>query len=279
MDTLAAVEPAQSYAPASAGQTRPTMWGFDAVQLHDRFWASHGVQVIRAGERYEIVEGAELFMLCDPRTLALVQLREVVKLFMWTSPELVTLRIGNSLIRGFHPSGDSSVAPALQSFAPGLNRVAFTADRGIARQWHNAQDVRCQWRQLRRQIPRLKRATLVSRGTWYDRDSAGDVQRLVGDLVVCWRRPDAVIPGIVRLARGVWGPAPAGEALQRIEGPAWIGAGRMQDAVARQAETESGQPVVLWDDDQSRPKHQDIEWKNVDSCQPNGTRTIENIRK
>jgi len=34
-------------APAARGT--PTVWGLDPVQLHDRFWAQHGVQVVRPG--------------------------------------------------------------------------------------------------------------------------------------------------------------------------------------------------------------------------------------
>jgi hypothetical protein len=56
---------AAGQSPAAAGSPR-TIWGFDPVQLHDRYWASFGVQVVRQGEPSEIVRHAELFLLTDP---------------------------------------------------------------------------------------------------------------------------------------------------------------------------------------------------------------------
>src|SRR3954467_7977906 len=56
--------------PVPPGPTR-TIWGFDPVGLHTRYWASHGVQVVRQGEPSEIVKHAELFLLTDPTTLTL----------------------------------------------------------------------------------------------------------------------------------------------------------------------------------------------------------------
>ena len=36
----------------------PTVWGLNPSELHDRFWASRGVQVVRQGEPSEIVAHA-----------------------------------------------------------------------------------------------------------------------------------------------------------------------------------------------------------------------------
>ncbi len=43
-----------------------TIWGLDPFQLYTRFWAAHGVQVVRQGEPSQIVKHAELFLLTDP---------------------------------------------------------------------------------------------------------------------------------------------------------------------------------------------------------------------
>ena len=55
----------------SREQDLPTVWGLDPVQLHDHFWAARGVFVVRLGEVTEIPRDAELYMLTDPRTLAI----------------------------------------------------------------------------------------------------------------------------------------------------------------------------------------------------------------
>ena len=46
-------------ADAAASRSRPTVWGLTPSQVHDRFWASRGVQVVRQGEPSEIVSYAE----------------------------------------------------------------------------------------------------------------------------------------------------------------------------------------------------------------------------
>ncbi|MDB5171901.1 MAG: putative glycosyltransferase, partial [Phycisphaerales bacterium] len=60
-------------APSPAAQTGPlrTVWGLDPLQLHNRYWAAHGVQVVAQGEPSEIVKHAELYLLVGPGSLAL----------------------------------------------------------------------------------------------------------------------------------------------------------------------------------------------------------------
>jgi len=63
------IEPRSTPTPppgAFASSGPRTMWGLDPVQLFTRYWAAHGVQVVRQGERSEIVKHAELYLLTDP---------------------------------------------------------------------------------------------------------------------------------------------------------------------------------------------------------------------
>ena len=52
----------------------PTIWGLGPIELHDHYWASKGVCVVRAGEHTEISPDAELYLLTDSRTLAVFRL-------------------------------------------------------------------------------------------------------------------------------------------------------------------------------------------------------------
>ena len=67
-------------APLGVTEDRPvsggvrTIWGLDPVALHHRFWAAHGIQVVRQGEPSEIVDHAELYLLTDPRSLVLFRM-------------------------------------------------------------------------------------------------------------------------------------------------------------------------------------------------------------
>src|SRR5205814_4169324 len=66
----------------------PTVWGLTPTQLHDRYWAARGIQVVRQGEPSEIVSDAELFLLTDPRTLTIFKLARVVETLSWIKPEI-----------------------------------------------------------------------------------------------------------------------------------------------------------------------------------------------
>src|SRR5689334_20870412 len=91
-------------APTSAGGIAPsqpaqprTIWGHDPFQLYTRFWAAHGVQVVRQGEPSPIVKHAELFLLTEPRTLVLFRLQSVVMdALNWVNPQVLFLRIKDS---------------------------------------------------------------------------------------------------------------------------------------------------------------------------------------
>lgn len=62
---------------------RPTIWGLTPSQLHDRFWAARGVQVVRPGEQIEVVKGAELFLLMASDLLTVFRLRKLVDQLSW----------------------------------------------------------------------------------------------------------------------------------------------------------------------------------------------------
>src|SRR5436190_21209930 len=70
-----------------------TLWGLDPIQLFTRYWAAHGVQVVRQGERSEIVKHAELYLLTDPSSLPLFSLHSVIDTLNWVKPHLLFLRI------------------------------------------------------------------------------------------------------------------------------------------------------------------------------------------
>ena len=80
---------------------RPTVWGLTPVELHDRFWAARGVQVVRHGEQSEIVEGAELFLLMSSRLLTIYRLRQAVDQLSWLHPDVLWVRLSDSREHGY----------------------------------------------------------------------------------------------------------------------------------------------------------------------------------
>src|SRR5271154_6410966 len=78
-----------------------TIWGMDPVQLHSRYWASLGIQVVRQGEPSEIVKHAELFLLMDPGSLTLFKLALLMDLLNWVRPQVLFVRLHDDRERGY----------------------------------------------------------------------------------------------------------------------------------------------------------------------------------
>src|SRR5688500_19954777 len=89
-------------APAAQTAIPRTLWGLDPFQLYTRFWAAHGVQVVRQGEPSPIVKHAELFLLTEPRTLVLFKLHSVVMdALNWVKPQVLFLRLHDTRERSY----------------------------------------------------------------------------------------------------------------------------------------------------------------------------------
>src|SRR3954449_10892986 len=78
-----------------------TIWGLDPIQLHTRYWASHGVQVVRQGEPSEIVKHAELYLLTDPGSLSLFKLGPLMEVLNWVEPTVLFVRLHDARERGY----------------------------------------------------------------------------------------------------------------------------------------------------------------------------------
>src|SRR5688572_33170123 len=89
---LTAPAPAEP-APAPTHSGPRTIWGLDPVQLHSRYWASHGVQVVRQGEPSEIVKHAELFLLTENDALTLFKLAPLMEALNWIQPDVLFVRL------------------------------------------------------------------------------------------------------------------------------------------------------------------------------------------
>ena len=283
---LTAIEPNVTVAPPEVAKTpplgagaplgqEPKVWGLSIVQLHDRFWAARGVQVVRMGERSEIVEGAELFMLTDPRTLVTMRIREVVEKAIWVQPDLLIVRLKNMREEQYSETAlcDSQGAFIRYQRNYGgwdsrLARICFTRDPVLVRNWQNATDVRTVWQQFRKTIEPQERLTITLIGRVYDRSSPAEAAQFMRDLVQQWKRPDTTIPGIEQVSTGVW--AMKGEAGENVQpkvdqgtefiGPVWIGAGRQVGG----GNAGIVGPTALWDDPAAKPAQEELEWQEIE---------------
>ena len=250
-----------------ASQHHRTIWGLDPVQLHARYWASCGVQVVTRGEPSAIVRHAELFLLTESPTLTLFRLADLLDALNWIKPQVLFVRLDDNRERSYREHVVTDEFDQFVRFerlydASGrLTRIVLTPDRDVAKLWQSADDTQSGWRRLRRFIPRTDRATASINGHVYDRSSDREVAFFIHDLVARWQRPDSTVLRARSVNSQVWRDAQAKiEPGVKFIGPVWIGCGRKVTA----AQAPIIGPAVIWDDPNNRPVNDDIHWLHIE---------------
>ena len=257
--------------------TPRTIWGLDPVQLHARYWASMGVQVVRQGEPSEIVPHAELYMLTDPRSLPLFRMADVMDVLNWVGPHVLFIRVHDTRERSYRERVVTDAGDRFLKFqriyvsADRLARVVLTPEREVAQLWMSSPDPTSGWRRIRRFVPRGERATLSVQGNAFDRTSNEETAGFMQALVRQWHRPDATIARMKRAERRtgrdntVWiDPDATVDPRARLIGNVWVGAGSHLPA-----ETVVVGPAIIWDDPHKRPDTEQLEWLNIEPTEPN----------
>lgn len=248
----------------------PTIWGLSTAQMHDRFWASRGVQVVRPGEPSQLMKGAELFLLVDARSLALFDLVKLIDVLCWTKPELLCVRLKDRREGGYREralvSGDNQFVGFERIYGAADSRLAragLTRHHELALVWQSAPGALEGWRRLRRRVSRNHRHVMSVAGGVYQRESQQDLAEFARRLVKVWNRPDATVNRVSRRILGVWTDPESrvGRSTQFV-GPVWVGAGRrIEDGC-----TVVG-PSILWDDPAYRPSVEGLRWDQIEPSQ------------
>lgn len=247
---------------------RPTIWGFGPTQLHDRFWASRGVQVVRQGEVEELSNRAELFLLTDAKSLVIFRLGRLVDTLSWLKPTLLVARLRNTQEQGYreHVVMDDDgrfirFERVYDSSDTRISRAALTLNPKLARLWQ--QPARCPsvaWLRLRHAVQPINRLTLSINGSVYDRTFDPEVMQFVRRLIQVWRCPDATIRRARRLNREVWADHDTPiDSKTGFVGTVWLGTGRKLDGLNRVVG-----PAVLWDKTEARPKIDSLRWEEIE---------------
>jgi lipopolysaccharide/colanic/teichoic acid biosynthesis glycosyltransferase len=260
--------------PLSVAGDRPiiggarTIWGLDPVALHHRFWAAHGIQVVRQGEPSEIVNHAELYLLTDPRSLVLFRMTHVIYRMNWLKPQVLFLRLHDRRERGYREkviTDGNNRFVRFQRLYDGsedlrLARAVLTPERDVAKLWQSSADPLSGWRRLRHYMPKHERSTMSIDGSAYDRSVDREIAIFLRDLTAVWHHPDSTISRAEPLEPQVWkDPQSEIDPEARFIGPVWVGAGRRVDG----GTTIVG-PAIIWDDPQARPAMDEIEWLNIE---------------
>src|SRR5205807_1324362 len=161
---------------ASKDSPRPTLWGLTPTELHDRFWASRGVQVVRQGTRADIPGDAEQFLLIDSDRLVLFRLRGLIDLLSWVRPDVLFVRIESRQERPYRESviagEDNEFIRFSRTYADTQAlgaKLALTRNRRLAKAWSDAADRRTAWRVLRRGTRTGRREVVTVQGKTFDR--------------------------------------------------------------------------------------------------------------
>ncbi len=248
-------------------QQTPTLWGLSPVELHDRFWAARGVQVVRQGEQTPLNRHAELYLLTDERTLTIFRLGKLVDTLSWLRPRILFVRLHSALERGYREKVETDHEDRFLGFQriysdadSRMARLAVTPHRSLAERWQQASESREGWRTLRREVPRAQRTAVSVDGHVFDRRFEPDLKQFIRELVRVWKRPDATIGRVRRFGEHVWGDADTTANHQtHFIGPVWIGAGRS----LAQVDSVVG-PAVLWDDPSAQPTPDTLEWNRIE---------------
>lgn len=251
-------------APSGAGRT---LWGLRPVDLHDRYWAALGVQVVRVGDtETEISRSAELFLLLDRETLVLFDIRQFLEDFTMLEPSLLRLRVQDRSLPEYAERLVTTDGDRFLRFerdyepnkAGDTLRVALTESREVAGNWAAIEPTPGARRRLSSTVPRWRSIARRTEGVFTSISRADKSDHLVRDLVARWNRPDMTIEGLRRWKdawiAGEGDPAESAPVVGRV----WIGAGR----------SGAGRPVVgpdiLWDDPEQRPEASPLRWFNIE---------------
>ncbi len=272
--------------PAPTGPDGRTLWGLSPQQLHDRYWASRGIQVVRRGEATEVAPSAQLYLLAEPDMLTVFRPARVVERLVWTGVDLMFVRIADPRQRPYKEQievddegrfvgferiyNDQSRQPRRwtrskrqRERTPPL-RVAVTPDEKLARLWQTAPPDGEAWRQLRKAAGRGERWVMSVPGRVYNAAEPADLALFLRELAKTWRRPDAVVDGLRRAGPEVWADRSAAlEGAPEPVGPVWVGAGRRIEP----GEVVMG-PAVVWDDPEAAPTAQGIQWLQLEPSAP-----------
>lgn len=241
----------------------PTLWGLTLSQLHDRWWAARGLQVIRPGGREPEENGPELFLLMGRGLLVDFPLRRVLKRLAWMNPKAARFRLleqvrgpyGERVLRepdgrflafkrAYGRAGTEScqlwITPSIE-----LARVWRSASRGV----EAASAVRGRVSQDQYYFQKLS-------GRIFDTDDPESVERYRRYIMEQWQDPATVVEGVYQPSPGVW----IHESCQihdraRIIGPVWMGAGHTLGA----GQTLVG-PAIVPDEPLIYPNPGPVDW-------------------
>ena len=250
----------------------PSIWGMSPFEVHDRFWKSIGVEVVRPGQPPLSTSKVNRYLLLDKETLALFPINRVsvsrsgasrVHLYAPNEhecEEIVLSDAGNRFV-SFERVYRSAV---VRGFSAIVTRSRELADRWRASATNH--DAAGGSRNQFLSTMKLRRQSLTV-GNFFDGSRSAEQIQFLEYLAHVWQRPDLAFPEAREIKPRVW--TMDGERISadaQFFGPTWIGSNRLLDSKARILG-----PAILWDDASVAPPRQTIS-KTTSSLQDGRSR-------
>jgi lipopolysaccharide/colanic/teichoic acid biosynthesis glycosyltransferase len=252
---IAIAQPSRVTGRSERRTVEPTVWGLSICDLHDAYWRSRGVEVVRplggmaaahgSASRGETMRRpdrhADLYLLLAPGRLVLFDLDELVHRLVWRGAAATYVQLISAVGPAYqeHIVTDDNgyvqrIARQYRVPEPRRTRVVLTDRLRIAWQWHRAGDIRDARRGIRRAAGAAFPALMGIGGGGVDRartigqcfDATMPVQaeRFLAELIERWCDPKRAIDGIEEMLPGVWrrsgDPGMPGAV---VVGPLWLG--------------------------------------------------------
>jgi lipopolysaccharide/colanic/teichoic acid biosynthesis glycosyltransferase len=254
-----------------------TIWGLTPAEVHDRFWASRGVCVVRPGVSTPLPQNAELFMLTDERTLAVFPLSAAATTIYWNQVDVLFVRVRQPSVRRYRERVEADDEGQFRAFSRVYElkprpapRIAITRDRKLAETWQQCGSSRRVWHAFRHQTRKVCTETFVTTGSTFDANDQADLLKLTKCIVEHWQAPSLTIDGITESRSQLWIPRDNDLKTDNLKtsGTIWIGHGR---SVSPSASLLG--PSVLWDEPTSRPARNGEFWATLEPTEQSRARS------
>lgn len=223
---------ATSTAPAP-----PRIWGLDAVGLHDAYWRSQGLAVVRWGVGDAEIPRADGYLLLDPDQLAAFSLLPVAHELVWSRVGVQRVTIVSPREAEYRERvvlGVDGLVKRVQRLYGAVSaaghRVHLASDRRLALAWSRASSRREGRKAVQGLVSALRTGSLRVEGETYRAGDAAEERALLDMLVELWPDPSESLEGIENLGDGVFVPHGLSLGERTVIGPVWIGAEALPSA-------------------------------------------------
>ncbi|MCA9273521.1 MAG: sugar transferase [Phycisphaerales bacterium] len=241
------------------------VWGLTLTEIHDRYWASRGFQIVRPKGPRPDPNGPELYILLDEDKLVGFGVRRLLRIMSWMHPRAIRVRLVETESTPYRESVRDDEDGRFLKFVRSYNarqihsaQLWITPSIDFANAWNQSLSGKQASRMLSREIPTEQRVALRVPGRIFKTDAEGsdDFRRWI---LRSWASPSGVIQGVYQPSPGVWIHETCTiDPNARIIGPVWLGAGHD----LKSGETVVG-PAIIPDSPTAKAQPSEIDWYAV----------------